>query len=87
MKRTERAVVTGAIVGAVAGAAGAYLYTTERGTAWKQQLTQLVDRITADADDVRRLWGQVQTVWARFEEDRHRAPEARRPRFTREDSA
>jgi len=79
MKQTEKAVIAGAIIGAVAGAAGAYLYATERGGEWKRNLAQLVDRATADADDVRRLWGQVRSVWARFDEDRGASAVRRKP--------
>lgn len=70
MATRQQACITGALMGAAAGAALGYLYATEDGARRRTQLVDTLDRLMIDADEARRLWQRLSEAWARFEQDR-----------------
>jgi gas vesicle protein len=70
MATRQQACITGALIGAAAGAALGYLYATEDGARRRTQLVGTLDRLMIDADEARRLWLRLSEAWARFERDR-----------------
>jgi hypothetical protein len=60
--------VTGALIGAAAGAAVAFFYATDRGADRRADLARIVDRASVDLDEARRLWGRLREAWAELEQ-------------------
>ena len=73
MTHKERICLGGALAGAVAGAAVAYLYGTDDGARRRLEIGRTIDRLTIDAEEAKRLWQSLKEAWARFERERPRA--------------
>ncbi len=57
------------MIGAVAGAAVAFLYATDEGARRRRGLMHSVERVSFDVDEAQRLWARLREVWSQYERE------------------
>lgn len=69
MTQTERACLTGAVVGAAVGAAVAFFYATDEGARRRRDLMHAVERVTFDVDETQQMWARLRDVWSQYQRE------------------